>query len=176
VDSKSNQHTKPSRLPSSEEKQLLSVATTEFRKRHYQTSLEAAQQAAETSPASSEVHQFLSLCYFATGRYEDARDAAHRALHLGQPWTWKHLASHYAASKEYTKQLRDFEQTLRENGKIDAFRFLLGYHYWMLGHLKVAEKEFVKAVEHDPQDKLLPMLLEQLRKTMDSQAAEKGSR
>ena len=136
----------------------------------------AAQKAAETSPASSEVQQVLSLCYFATGRYEDARDAAHRALHLGQPWTWKHLASHYADSKEYTKQLRIFEQTLREKGNIDEFRLLLGYHYWMLGHPKVAEKEFVKAMEHDPQDKLLPMLLEQLRKTMDSHAAGKGSR
>jgi len=161
---------------SAEEKQLLSIPKKDFRNRQYQASLEAAQKAAEKLPESSEVHQFLSLCYFATGRYEDARDAAHRALHLGQPWKWKQLKSHYVASKEYTKQLRHFERYLRDEEKTEEYGLLLGYHYWMLGHLKVAEKEFTKAIQHAPNDELFQKLLEQLRKTAESNAQKKGSR
>ena len=175
----SSESSRDAKLPpslSAEEKRLLSVPKKEFRNRQYQTSLEAAQKAAEKSPTSSEVHQFLSLCYFAAGRYEGARDVAHRALHLGQPWNWTQVKSHYVASKEYTRQLRDFERYLREEGKGDEFGLLLGYHYWMLGHLKAAEKEFVKAAEHAPEDELFPKLLEQLRKTAESNAETKDSR
>lgn len=172
----SNRNPKPPPSLSTEEKQLLSAPKKEFRNRQYQTSLEAAQKAAEKSLKSSEVRQFLSLCYFAAGRYEDARNTAHRALHLGQPWNWKQLKSHYIESKEYTKQLRNFERYLREEEMADEFRLLLGYHYWMLGHLKAAEKEFVKAAEHAPKDELLPKLLERFRKTAESNAERKGSR
>lgn len=161
---------------SAEEKQLLSAPQKEFRNRQYQLSLEAAQKAAEKLPKSSEIHQFLSLSYFAIGRYEDARDAARQALHLGKPWTWKQLKSHYVTSKEYTKQLRHFEQYLREKDNREEFGLFLGYHYWMLGHFKVAEKELVNAAQYAPKDKLIPELLEQLRKTAESKAPTKDSR
>jgi len=161
---------------SAEEKQLLSVPQKEFHNRQYQPSLEATQKAAEKLPESSEIHQFLSLCYFAAGRYEDARDAAHWALQHGRPWNWKQLKSHYVASKEYTKQLRHFERYLREKDNRQEFGLLLGYHYWMLGHLKVAEKEFVNAAQYAPEDELFPKLLEQLRKTAENKTPAKDSR
>ena len=160
---------------SAEEKQLLAVPKNDFLNRQYQAALEAAQKAAERSPTSSEIHQFLALCYFAAGRYEGARDVARRALQLGQPWNWNQLKSHYVASKEYAGQLRDFERYLTEGGKGDEFGLLLGYHYWMLGHLETAEREFLKAADHAPEDELFPKLLEQLHKTAESNAETKGS-
>jgi len=161
---------------SPEEKRLLSKPQEEFRNRQYQAALAGAQSAAEKLPQSSEIQQFLSLANFATGRYEAAQDVAQQALRLGKPWKWKQLKSHYSASKEYTEQLRNFEQYLHEEQRVEEFGALLGYHYWMLGHLKVAEKEFTKASQQAPDDELFSQLLEQIRKAANRSTQTKDSR
>jgi len=111
-------------------------------------------------PAGSDAFQFLSLAEFAAGNYDAAARAAHVALHRGSPWHWKRLSSHYRKTDRYIAQLRALETSIRKKPTTDK-RFLIGYHYLMLGHQKAADAQLRKAAGQNPDN---PLILKLLRK------------
>lgn len=112
-----------------------------------------------------EIQQFLSLVTFSLGRYDDAFEAAHTALHSVRPWDWKMLSGHYAKSDVYVAQLRELERSIRVKPTATK-RFLIGYHYWMMGHHASARTQLTKAAAASD-DKLIPELLKQLNETLE---------
>ncbi len=113
-----------------------------------------------------EIQQFLSLVTFALGRYDDAFEAAHTALHSVPPWDWKTLSGHYEKSDVYVAQLRELETSIR--GESTAVkRFLIGYEYWMMGHHAAARTQMSKAAAAAPDDTLIPKLLKQVNEILE---------
>jgi len=112
---------------------------------------------------SAEAGQLLALAEFASGDYAEASSAAHAALHRGKPWDWKTLSSHYREIKEYTRHLRALEKSVREEPTAEN-RFLLAYHYLMLGHKDAAAGLLERVPQNEPEDELVAGLLKQLTK------------
>ncbi len=119
------------------------------------------QDAAEAKARNAEVQQFLALVYFALAQYDDGFSAAHAALHHGGRWDWKTLSAHYAKTKDYTDQLRALEDSIRKKSTPEK-RFLIGYHYVMMGHPKAARAQFARVAEKKPDDALVRELLKTL--------------
>ncbi len=111
----------------------------------------------------AEIQQLLSLAYFGQGKYQEAFTSSHVALHRGTPWNWKHLSGHYEKPKEYSTQLRALEQRIREKPSVEM-RFLVGYHYLMLGYTKAAHSQLTRVANKKPDDALVRGLLRQLEK------------
>jgi cytochrome c-type biogenesis protein CcmH/NrfG len=71
---------------------------------------------------------------------------AHAALAQGTVGDWARLYGYYQDQPTYAKQLNALEQFLKKNpSSLDA-RFVLGYHYVMLGHLKEAKEQLTPVV------------------------------
>ena len=64
------------------------------------------------------------------------------------------MASLYADTDTYTKQLRRLEKHVKEEPKDPQGHFLLGYHYLVLDERDAAAAEFALAAKLQPQDKL----------------------
>jgi tetratricopeptide (TPR) repeat protein len=118
--------------------------------------------AQQTHSSDAELFQFLSLSYFALEKYEDAAKAAHVALHRGSPWNWKTLSGHYQKTDKYVSQLRTLEKSIREKPSAEQ-RFLIGYHYLMLGYKAAARAQLTRAAEKNSDDKVIQALLRNLK-------------
>jgi len=158
---------KPPRPSPSDEKpvpveieKLLAGPKDAFREGQFDGALKAARHAADKKPNDPTIQQFVSLVAFALGNFEDASTAAHAALHNGPHWKWKRLRGHYAKTEVYTIQLRALEQFVREHPASPESRFLLAYHYLMLGQSQAARSHLKRVAEQKPADKLVRQLLE----------------
>ncbi len=166
----------PSRTDGGEAAAKLAEARTAFHQGDYNEALKLARQVAEkpqpsletTEPKNdkqnardAEVQQFLALVYFALARYQDGFSAAHAGLHHGGRWDWKTLSAYYAKTKDYTDQLRALEDSIRKKSTPEK-RFLIGYHYVMMGHPKAARAQFARVLEKKPDDALVRELLKTL--------------
>ena len=67
----------------------------------------------------------------------------------------------------YAAQLRALEQAVRENRDQPALRFLVGYHYGYLGHLRHGAGQLQKAQQLAPQDQLAKQLLDRFVGSID---------
>ena len=101
-------------------------------------------------------------------KYEDAAAAAHIALHHDSNWNWKTLSKHYATTKDYTTQLRNLETSITNSSTAEK-RFLIAYHYLMLGQPKAARAQFQRVAKAKPDDKLVAKLLQNLEKEKSSE-------
>lgn len=128
----------------------------------YETALAQADKAAKEMPNNPDVHQYRSLILFAMGRYQEAAAAAHSALVGGPGWNWDTLKAFYSDTSVYTQQLRALEKHTTENLNDSFGRFLLGYHYMMLGHADSAGKELTAVVALQPKDSLSAELLKSI--------------
>lgn len=146
--------------PSDEVEKLLAGSRDAFRKEDFNDALKGALNAAHKKPLDATVQQFVSLVYFALGNYNDAASTAHTALHNGPHWKWERLRGHYVKTEVYTSQLRALEKFVREHPASSESRFLLGYHYLMLGHTKAGRSLLSRVAEQKPADKLIRRLLE----------------
>lgn len=164
---------------------LLIEPRAAFRKRDYQQALKLAQEivvrmdgnggnrhANRDDPAGSEAFQFLSLANFSAGKFDDAANSAHVALHRGPHWKWKSLSGYYANTEQYTSQLRALEESLRTKPSAEK-RFLIGYHYLMLGYTDAARGQLTRVAEQNPKDDLVRDLLKRLTEKRDSKASSK---
>ena len=150
-------------LPIEIEKLLAGPQDT-FREGRFDDALKAARDAAQKKPNDPTIQQFASLVAFALGKFADASTAAHAALHHGPHWKWKRLKGHYAKTEVYTGQLRALEKFVREHPASAESRFLLAYHYLMLGHSQAARSHLKRVAEQKPDDKLVRQLLEPAKK------------
>ncbi len=154
----------------------LAPAREAFRKHQYAEALKLAREiatanaeagddrdAARRNARVGQVQQLLSLTLFALGKYDDAAAAAHAGLHHGKAWDWKTLKVRYATTADYTSHLRGLENSIRKQST-PAKRFLIGYHYLMLGQPRAARAQFARAAKERPDDVLIAKLLEDLAK------------
>ncbi|HUE13442.1 MAG TPA: hypothetical protein VMR25_04705 [Planctomycetaceae bacterium] len=100
--------------------------------------------------------------HFALGDYRRAAAAAHPVLNARPGWDWILLCSFYPSVDVYTRQLRALEKTVSDHADEPAPRFVLAYHYLMLGHLSAARAQLTHVVELEPRDLLAKHILEDL--------------
>ncbi len=143
--------------------QFYSEARSAFMQGDYQNALRLAGHAAVDSPQNAKVHELISLCLFASGKYVPAANEAHAAMVLGPIADWSDLYGYYNNVDTYTTQLRALEKAATANPKDAADQFLLGYQYLMTGARDTAKTEFSDAVKLTPKDKLAAHYLEQLQ-------------
>ena len=118
---------------------------------------------ANVSPRDADARQFLALVSFSQTRYDNAAKNAHLALHRGSHWNWKTLSGHYRKSSDYVSQLRTLETSVRDKPTAGK-RFLVGYHYLMLGYGDAARKQLDLAAKEQPKDAVIQTLLRNLKK------------
>lgn len=149
--------------------EAMALADDAFRNGDFKTALTAVDNAARLMPQNADVHQFRSLVLVALERYRESAAAAHAALVVGRGWNWDTLRSFYPTKEDYTAHLRAIEE-YRSDDKTNAVgRFLLGYHYMMLGHSDAAGKELAAAVALEPSDRLSAELLSGITRTTGKQ-------
>jgi len=132
---------------------------TAFQRQDYRRAARMANHAMIEMPQDARVHELLSLSLFALGDYRGATMEAHAALAQGTLGDWARLYAYYQDQPTYAKHLGALEQYLKKNpSSLDA-RFLLGYHYLMLGHLKDAKEQLTPVVTKAPWDTVAAQLL-----------------
>ena len=104
----------------------------------------------------------MSLSLFALKDYRGAATAAHAALAMGPIGDWNGLFAYYGDADKYTTQLRTLEKYVGDNPSSAPGRFLLGYHYLLVGSRGEAKPQIAQAVKLTPGDKLAAHLLRQL--------------
>ncbi len=141
---------------------FLQRAREAFRRGNYRQAARMASHAAVELPRDPEVHQMVSLALFALGDYPGAAAAAAAALANGRPWRWADLRGQYGSVRTYESQLRKLEKQVREKPSDIAARFLLAYHYLVLGHAKAARDELQALTAQEPRHVLAQALLKWL--------------
>ncbi len=141
---------------------FLQRAREAFRRGNYRQAARMASHAAVELPRDPEVHQMVALALFALGDYPGAAAAAAAALANGQPWRWPELRAQYASVSTYEAQLRKLEKRVRDHPNDVPARFLLAYHYLVLGHARVAREELQALVRVEPRHQLAQGLLKWL--------------
>jgi tetratricopeptide (TPR) repeat protein len=114
-------------------------------------------------PADRVLHEFRALTLFAQGKYKDAAATLYAVLSAGPGWNWQSLRQFYPDTDTYTRQLRALEFDARENRKSSDDRFVLAYHYLVMGHNEAAVKMFDQLHALLPDDQLTTQLLAALR-------------
>jgi hypothetical protein len=137
-----------------EAKKEFARARTAFKGTLYRTALYHAEAGLKLLPGDTTMHEFRAQCLFALGRYQEATGALYAVLNAGPGWDWNTMASLYADTETYTKQLRRLEKHVRESPKDPRGHFLLGYHYLVLDERDAAADEFGHAARLQPRDKL----------------------
>lgn len=142
----------------------MAAADEAFRAGNYTLALAEADKAVKAMPNNSDVHQFRSLVLFAMGDYQNAAETAHAALMGGPGWNWETLRSFYPSVDAYTVHLRALERHRSVNKTATDARFLLAYHYMMMGHADAAADELVVVINNQPKDTLALSLLNAISK------------
>ena len=160
--------------PSDTVADTMAAADEAFRSGQYKAALAYVDAAIKELPKNSGLHQFRSLILFAMAQYRDSAAAAHAALMGGAGWNWQTLRSFYPSKEAYTAHLRTLEAYRSKNRRDAGSRFLLGYHYMMLGHSDAAAGELLVAVELEPRDTLSSELLAAISKKTGKQYTPKA--
>jgi hypothetical protein len=143
--------------------QFYSEARAAFLQGDYKDALRLGGHAAVDAPQNPKAHELISLALFASGKYAPAASEAHAAMALGTIAGWNDLYAYYNNADKYTTQLRALEKAVAANPKDAAERFLLGYHYLMIGARDNAKTELAEAAKLTPKDKLAGHYLQQLQ-------------
>lgn len=98
------------------------------------------------------MHEFRALCLFAMGEYKPAAAALNSLLASAPGMDWTTMSSLYGNADEYQKQLRRLEDHCRADAKDASGRFVLAYHYLVLGHTDQAINMLRRVVELEPKD------------------------
>jgi hypothetical protein len=142
---------------------ILATAREAFAQGDLDAASKAISVAILQAPQNQDVHQFHSLVLFAKREYCKSATVAHVVLEAGPGWTWNTLQTFYASPDAYTAQLRQLEHYVGEHPTDANVRFLLGYHYLMLDHAEVAQRQFAQTIDLEPKDKLASNILSGLK-------------
>lgn len=154
---------------------FFSDALTAFQRQDYRQAARMANHAMIEMPEEAKVHELLSLSLFAMGDYRGATMEAHAALAQGTVGDWARVYAYYQDQPTYAKQLGALEQFLKKNpSSLDA-RFLLGYHYVMLGHLKEAKEQLAPVVSKAAWDTVAVQLFKKAGGEATAQPAAPGA-
>lgn len=146
--------------------QLADAAAEAFMRGNFEQALALVDKAVQAMPQNADLHQFRSLVLFAMGKYGEATASAHAALAGGQLWNWETLRGFYPSKDAYEAQYRALQKHTRDNPTDPAPRFLLAYHYLMLGHQEAAATELVAVLQLVPNDELSKAILKSLSESL----------
>jgi tetratricopeptide (TPR) repeat protein len=104
---------------------------------------------------------------FAQGKYKDAATTLYAVLSAGPGWNWQTLSQFYPDKDTYTRQLRALEHAAKANPSLADERFVLAYHYLVMGYNDDAAKKLDQVHALLPDDKLTAQLLAALRSHPD---------
>ena len=130
-----------------------------FKAGDYDNALQFDQQALLQMPNDRSAHEFLSLVFFAQGKYDKAAEPLYGVLSVGPGWDWTTLSGMYPDVETYTGQLRALEAKVRANPESAAAHFVLAYHYLTQGHVENAVGQLKETVKVQPSDTLSAQLI-----------------
>jgi len=142
--------------------QYLNDARLAFLAGDYDESLRLAGHAALEAPESPDVHALLMLALFANQEYTQAAIEAHAVAYYNGRLDWPRIRSYYDQAATYQTQLRQLEEFAKQNPEAADAQFLLGYHYFALGHAEAAVRRLTIASQLAPQDDIARTLLQDL--------------
>ncbi len=119
------------------------------------------------------LHEFRALTLFAQKKYKEAAAALYAVLSAGPGWDKDTMAALYPAGNAYTPQLRALEDYDRQHPNEGPGRFLLAYHYLVLGYKDQAVEQLRDVVRVQPKDQLSAALLKALTQA-DAAAPVRG--
>jgi Tetratricopeptide repeat len=142
--------------------ELFDAAREAFKRGDYATAQADVEKAIEQLPSDAVLHEFRALTLFAQGQYSEAAAALYAVLAAGPGWDWATMSSLYPDVSVYAQQLRALEDYDRQHPTAGDARFLLAYHYLVLGYKDEAVKQLREVVRLTPNDKLSAALLKAL--------------
>jgi tetratricopeptide (TPR) repeat protein len=144
------------------------AARQAFKMQDYHAALKEVEEAIKLLPKDTTLHEFRALVLFAQKKYKEAAAGIYAVLTVGPGWNWETLSGLYAKPETYTKQLRALEAYVRQNPKAADGRFLLGYHYLVLGSVPEAVKQLKEFETLVPKDQLVPQLVKAFTEPADA--------
>ncbi len=135
------------------------AAQAAFMAGEYQNVLTAVNKALASMPKDAVMHEFRALVLFALGKYRESAETLHPVLAVGPGWDWTTMTSLYPDTETYTKQLRALETYAKANPKAADARFILAYHYLILGHDDAAATQLQMVQQLLPGDTVSAQLL-----------------
>jgi len=134
-----------------------------FLKGDYKGAQTTVEKALEILPQDRVMHEFRGLTLFAQGKYTEAAATLYAVMAAGPGWTWDTLKSFYSDPATYTQQLRALEADAKKNAQSADDRFVLAYHYLVLGQNDAAAKALEQVTKLLPKDQLSEQLLAALK-------------
>ncbi len=125
-----------------------------FKAGDYSQAIQLDQQALAQTPNDTTMHEFLSLAYFAKGKYEQAAAPLYAVLSVRPGWDWTTLSGMYADVATYTRQVRALEAYVKANPDSAQARFVLAYQYLSQGHDPEAISQLKEVARLQPGDTL----------------------
>jgi tetratricopeptide (TPR) repeat protein len=137
-------------------------ARTAFKQGDYSSALAKVNESIKQDDKDPVMHEFRALCLFAKGDYQQAAAALNSLLASAPGMDWTTISGLYGDVDDYSKQLRQLEDFCRDNKDNAAGRFVLAYHYLVLGHSDQAIDLLKRVIELQPQDKTAQRMLASL--------------
>jgi tetratricopeptide (TPR) repeat protein len=134
----------------------------------YPTALARVDEAIRKLPSDAALHEFRGLTLFAMQRYADAAAAIYAVLAVGPGWNWATVSALYPDPNQYTNQLRALEAFVTNNPSDAASRFLLSYHYIVIGSKSAAADQLREVTRLSPTDAVSAELLKSLTTPIDT--------
>ena len=142
---------------------IFDQAREAFQRNEHKEALALVDKAIQQLPTDVTLHEFRALCLFALQDYKAAAATLYAVLAAGPGWDWETMRSLYGDVATYTDHLRLLEGYLKANPKSPAARFVLAYHYLVLGHQTAAIQELENVVKLLPDSQLSAEMLAALR-------------
>ncbi|MES2995709.1 MAG: tetratricopeptide repeat protein [Verrucomicrobiota bacterium] len=137
---------------------IIAESQEAFKRRDYLVALELADKAIVKTPGDGALHEYRALILFALGKYGEAAGVLNPVLASGPGWDSATMLALYDSQQTYTDQLTRLEDySVKKDEAADA-HFLLGYHYFVTGHLDDAAAQFDRANALMPSDKIAKQL------------------
>ena len=150
---------------------LFDSARTAFQQGDYSRALSLDEQAIQQVSDDPVLHEFGALCLFALGDYDRAAAVLNALLAVAPGMDWATMSSLYEDTDTYTQQLRKLEAHTTQQPDDTGSRFVLAYHYLVLGQVEAAVEELKAVVAKQPEDRVATRMLEALSPEEEPEAA-----
>ncbi len=132
------------------------MGEAEFRAGNYQAAMMAFRHALVDEPNNAGLMLLISQCLFQMGQWMEAAGATQLAMGGLPEDKWGTVVENYTQLygniEDYTRQLKELENAVKQDPENPALRFLVGYHFGYLNYPQQAVRELGKAVELEGRD------------------------
>lgn len=141
---------------------LFNNGLEDFRTGMYPPALTAFDDALKLMPGDPVLHEMRALTLFAMGKFQAAAAVLDSLLASSPGMDWTTLSGLYGDINDYTRQLRALEAYIEANPNDASARFVLAYHYLVMGHTEDAIDALKTVVKLQPKDVTAQQLLKTL--------------